>query len=284
MGSWPERNHVEPATQATSLGANLLVVDDEYAARRTLVNLLRHSGYEVSEASHGKGALELITRHRYDLVILDLKMPDMDGTEVLAQARPLARDTVFIILTAFGTMDSAVTALRHGAFDYLLKPSSLQDIIRSVEAGLAERRRRLNPEDPVALLERALAGLKSSPHESAPASASIPASAPESDRFLQTPDVTVDTLRRLVVVRGQRVDLTPTEFDILVYLLQRQDRVVSSRELAAHLRGCEMDERDARLLLRTHIHRLRQKLELDPSRPRILCTARGSGFCIGGEA
>jgi DNA-binding response OmpR family regulator len=275
---------MEPAAQATSLGANLLVVDDEYAARRTLVNLLRHSGYEVSEASHGKGALELITRHRYDLVILDLKMPDMDGTEVLAQARPLARDTVFIILTAFGTMDSAVTALRHGAFDYLLKPSSLQDIIRSVEAGLAERRRRLNPEDPVALLERALAGLKSSPRESAPALAPIPASAPESDRFLQAPDVTVDTLRRLVVVRGQRVDLTPTEFDILVYLLQRQDRVVPSRELAAHLRGCEMDERDARLLLRTHIHRLRQKLELDPSRPRILCTARGSGFCIGGEA
>jgi DNA-binding response OmpR family regulator len=250
---------MEPVTQATSLGANLLVVDDEYAARRTLVNLLQHSGYQVSEASNGKGALELITRHRYDLVILDLKMPDMDGTEVLAQARPLARDMVFIILTAFGTMDSAVTALRHGAFDYLLKPSSLQDIIRSVEAGLAERRRRLNPEDPVGLLERALAGLKSSPHPSAstPAPVPISASAPESDRFLQAPDVTVDTLRRLVVVRGQRVDLTPTEFDILAYLLQRQDRVVSARELAAHLRDCEMDERDARLLLRTHIHRLR---------------------------
>jgi len=280
--------------QATSAGASLLVVDDEYAARRTLANLLQHSGYKVSEASNGKGALELITHHRFDLVILDLKMPDMDGTEVLAQARPLARDTVFIILTAFGTMNSAVTALRHGAFDYLLKPSSLQDIIHSVEAGLAERRRRLNPEDPVALLERALAGLKSAPQESAstperssasePATASALTSAAESERFLQAPDVTVDKLRRLVVLRGQRVELTPTEFDILVYLLQHQDRVVSSRELAAHLRGCEMDERDARLLLRTHIHRLRQKLELDPSQPRILCTERGSGFCIGGEA
>ena len=94
----------------------------------------------------------------------------------------------------------------------------------------------------------------------------------------------VDTLRRLVVVRGQRVELTPTEFDILVYMLQHQDRVVLSRELAAHLRGCDMDERDARLLLRTHIHRLRKKLELDPSQPRIICTVRGNGFCIGCEA
>ena len=257
-------------------------MDDEYAARRTLTNLLQHAGYKVVEAGNGKGALELVTRQHFDLVILDLKMPDMDGTQVLAQARPLVPDTVFIILTAFGTMDSAVTALRHGAFDYLLKPSSLQDIIHSVESGLAERRRRLNPEDPVALLERALAGLKSS----APGPAPAPAFAAESEaeRFLQAPDVTVDTLRRLVVVRGQRVDLTPTEFDILVYLLHHQDRVVSSRELAAHLRGCDMDERDARLLLRTHIHRLRQKLELDPSQPSIICTARGSGFCIGGEA
>jgi len=278
---------MKSATKAIS-GANILVVDDEYAARRTLTSLLQHAGYKVAEAANGRGALELVTRHHFDLVILDLKMPDLDGTQVLAQARPLARDTVFIILTAFGTMDSAVTALRHGAFDYLLKPSSLQDILRSVEAGLAERRRRLNPEDPVTLLERALAGLKSSPQESepAPTSASLPVSTsePESERFLQAPDVTVDTLRRLVVVRGQRVDLTPTEFDILVYLLHHQDRVVSSRELAAHLRGCNMDERDARLLLRTHIHRLRQKLELDPSEPRIICTARGSGFCIGIQA
>lgn len=275
---------MEQAAHAASTGASLLVVDDEYAARRTLVNLLQHSGYKVSEASNGQGALELIIRHHFDLVILDLKMPDMDGTQVLAQARPLARDTEFIILTAFGTMDSAVTALRHGAFDYLLKPSSLQDIIRSVEAGLAERRRNKSPEDPVVLLERALAGLKSSPQGPGPTPQPASPIAPESGRFLQAPDITVDTLRRLVVVRGQRVDLTPTEFGILAYLLQHQDRVVLSRELAAHLRGCDMDERDARLLLRTHIHRLRQKLELDPSQPRIICTARGNGFCIGCEA
>jgi DNA-binding response OmpR family regulator len=273
------------AINTVSTGASILVVDDEPAARRSLASLLRHAGYSIVEAGSGREALDTITRQRFDLVILDLKMPDLDGNQVLAKARPVARDAVFIILTAFGTLDSAVAALRNGAFDYLLKPSPLQEIIHSVEAGLAERQQKLVARDPVALLERALAGLKAAPQESPlpPASTSAPASSVEPDRFLQTREITVDTLKRLVAVRGQRLDLTPTEFDILVYLLHRRDRVVSARELASHLRGCDMDERDARLLLRTHMHRLRQKLEIDPENPRIINTVRGSGFRITDE-
>jgi len=273
------------AINTVSTGASILVVDDEPAARRSLASLLRHAGYSIVEAGSGREALDTITRQRFDLVILDLKMPDLDGNQVLAKARPVAQDAVFIILTAFGTLDSAVAALRNGAFDYLLKPSSLQEIVHSVEAGLAERQQKLVARDPVALLERALAGLKAAPQEGLPPPASTPAPASDSepDRFLQTREITVDTLKRLVAVRGQRVDLTPTEFEILVYLLRCRDRVVSARELASHLRECDMDERDARLLLRTHMHRLRQKLEVDPENPRILNTVRGSGFRITDE-
>jgi len=273
------------AINTVSTGASILVVDDEPAARRSLASLLRHAGYSIVEAGSGREALDTITRQRFDLVILDLKMPDLDGNQVLAKARPVAQDAVFIILTAFGTLDSAVAALRNGAFDYLLKPSSLQEIVHSVEAGLAERQQKLVARDPVALLERALAGLKAAPQEALPPPASTPAPASDSepDRFLQTREITVDTLKRLVAVRGQRVDLTPTEFEILVYLLRCRDRVVSARELASHLRECDMDERDARLLLRTHMHRLRQKLEVDPENPRILNTVRGSGFRITDE-
>jgi DNA-binding response OmpR family regulator len=258
--------------QTVSTGAKLLVVDDEHAARRSLVNLLQRTGYQTTEAASGQEALDCLKRQPFDLVILDLKMPDMDGTLVLKQARPLVPETVFIILTAFGTLDSAVTALRHDAFDYLLKPSPLQEIVRAVEAGLAERRKKSAPDNPVALLEQALTSLKTAPQ--------APVSTPAAERFLQAPDLTVDTQRRLVVVRNRPVELTSTEFDILVYLLQHRDRIVSSRELASHLRGCDMDERDARLLLRSHIHRLRQKLELDPSNPSLICTARGNGFYI----
>jgi DNA-binding response OmpR family regulator len=263
---------MDSATSQAPLGANILIVDDERATRHTLAGLLRRTGYRTEEAASGREALETIARQHFDLVILDLKMPEMDGAEVLQAARPLAPDTVFIILTAYGTLDSAVVAIRQGAFDYLLKPSSMPEIVRVVEAGLAQRRQRFAQQDPVVLLEKALEGLRSKAEE--------PGTSLAQERFLQAPEVNVDTLRRLVVVRGQAVDLTPTEFDILAYLLRHREKVVSSRELVAHLRGCELDERDARVVLRAHLHRLRYKLERDPSHPRIICTVRGSGYRV----
>jgi DNA-binding response OmpR family regulator len=261
-----------PQPEPAFPGARILVVDDEASIRRTLTQIFTRTGYQAAEAASGQEALQQIARQRFDLVILDIRLPDMDGTDVLKAARPTAPDTVFILLTAHGALDSAIVAVRHGAFDYLLKPSPVQEIVRAVEAGLAERQRRLSREEPVALLERALTSLKVATEQRE--------AVPLSERFLQTPDVTVDTLRRLAVVRGQPVDLTPTEFEILTYLLRHQDRIVSCRELVAHVHGCEMDERDARPLLRAHIHRLRRKLERDSSQPHTIRTVRGSGYII----
>ncbi|MEA3396629.1 MAG: response regulator transcription factor [Chloroflexota bacterium] len=256
-------------------GARILIVDDERVARRTLAELFRRMGYQATEAASGKQALEYIARQSFDLVLLDLNMPEMDGSEVLRAARPLAPDTIFIFLTAYGTLDSAIVGIQHGAFDYLLKPSPVKEIVRAVEAGLAERQRRLRGENPVVLLERALAGLKTTAQQ--------PAAAPPTGRFLQAADVTVDTLKRLVIARGQPVDLTQTEFDILTYLMRHQERVISCHELVARVRGYDLDERDARILVRSHIHRLRHKLERDPEQPCLLCTVRGSGYVISHE-
>lgn len=255
--------------------AHILVVDDERAMRRTLADLFESRGYRVKEAASGAEALEQIARQPFDLVILDLKMPKMDGAEVLAAARPLAPDTVFIILTAYGTLESAITGIRQGAFDYLLKPSTVQEIVRVVEAGLAERQRRLRHQDPVMLLERALATLKATAQRPETASAST-----ADERFIKAADLTIDTLKRFVIVRGEAVYLTPTEFDILAYLVRHQERVVSCRELVAHLRGYELDELDARGYLRTHIRRLRHKVERDPAWPRLVRTVRGQGYII----
>jgi len=260
-------------------GAHILIVDDERALRHTLAGVFKHLGYQVTEAGSGREALDHIKDQSWDLVILDLQMPGMNGAEVLQAARPLAPDTVFIILTAYGTLDSAIVAIRHGAFDYLLKPSPVQEIVRAVEAGLVERQRRLHHGDPVVLLERALVSLKTAEQQP-----ETPPSADSTERFLQASGITIDTLKHLVVVYDQPVDLTQTEFEILTYLLRYQDHVVSCRDLVAHVRGYDLDERDARIVLRTHIHRLRHKLEIDPAQPRLIHTVRGSGYTISTKA
>jgi DNA-binding response OmpR family regulator len=251
--------------------ACILIVDDERSMRHTLAEIFTRMGYQTAKAASGKQALEYIARRPFDLVLLDLKMPEMDGAEVLKAAHPLAPDTVFIFLTAHGTLDSAITGIRHGVFDYLLKPSPVQEIVRVVEAGLAERQRRLRSENPVTLLERALVSLKST--------VQVETSTPV-ERFMQAPDITVDIHKQLVVVHGQSVDLTPTEFDILTYLMRHQNRVVSCRELVAHLHGYDQSEQEARILLRSHIHRLRHKLERDLAQPQIIHTARGRGYFV----
>jgi DNA-binding response OmpR family regulator len=262
----------ESLERSTTARPRILVVDDDQAIRRTLTGLFRHMGYDASEAATGKAALDQIESEIFDLVVLDLKLPHMEGTDVLQRACRMAPDTVFVILTGYGSLDSAIVAIRHGAFDYLLKPSSTDEIARAVEAGLAERSRRLHDDEPVKLLERVLVTLRDSPQR--------PDAQAPVERFLQVADVTVDSLRRLVVLRGQPVELTPTEFDILAYLIRHRDRVISCRELVLHIRGYELDERDARVLLRTHIHRLRQKLEPRPDDPPVVLTVRGSGYAV----
>jgi DNA-binding response OmpR family regulator len=261
-----------PAAQPSITNARILVVDDEDSIRTALGRLFTRLGHQVSEAASGPEALTHLARENFDLVILDLKMPDMEGTEVLQAAQAVAPDTVFIILTAYGTLDSAIIGVRHGAFDYLLKPSPVEDIVRAVESGLTERQRRLQREDPLTMLEQALATIKSAPQQ--------PKKEPSKERFLQVRDITLDTLRRLVVAGDDPIILTATEFDILAYLLRYRNRVISCSELVANVRGYDLDERDARALLRSHIHRLRHKIEPDPANPQTIRTVRGSGYIV----
>jgi DNA-binding response OmpR family regulator len=265
--------------QARFPEAHILVVDDELSLRRTLTQMLNRMGYRAAGAASGKEALRYIGRHTVDLVVLDLKMPGMDGVEVMETARPMAPNIVFIILTAYGTLESAIAGIRHGAFDYLLKPSPMKEIIKTIEAGLAEREQRLEQgEDPVALLERALHTLKDSSEAEDSA-----VTAGSAERFLQADGVTVDLQRKVVVVRESPVDLTPTEFDILVCMMRQQNHVLSCRQIVAQIRDHAMDERDARILLRSHIHRLRQKVEKDPTDPSLIRTVRGEGYIFSSQ-
>ncbi|MEP7188166.1 MAG: response regulator, partial [Roseiflexaceae bacterium] len=120
--------------------ATILVVDDERAVRMMLEAALRAQGYRVQSVGSGGAARDLLTGEEFDLVLLDLQLGDTDGIDILREIKEAWPATEVILLTAHGSINSAISALRHGAFDYLLKPAQVNDIRERVERGLEQRR------------------------------------------------------------------------------------------------------------------------------------------------
>jgi DNA-binding response OmpR family regulator len=258
--------------ERTQASASILVVDDEPAARLSLAELLSLEGYEVAAAASGEEALDLLSKGPFDLAIVDLKMPGMDGIEVVDALQKHTPDTIIIMLTAHGTLETAVQAMRQGAHDYLLKPANVNEIMASVQVGLDKHRRELRRRELLSLMQHTLAAITDE--------TTAPAAEPPvvTDRFLQVREVLVDQQKHLATFRGEPLDLTPTEFKLLVHLLSHPDRVLSPQDLVRDVQGYEADHWEARSIIRVHIRRLRQKLEPDPASPSYIITVRGAGY------
>jgi two-component system KDP operon response regulator KdpE len=255
--------------------ARILVVDDEGVTRVSLADALRLEGYEVDTAASGEEALSLFQkRGPFDLIVLDLKMPGIDGLEVAESITTTSPDTVIILLTAFGTMETAIEAIRTGTHDYLLKPCPIPEILRSVSKGLAKRRQAHRRRQLVEQLREAVSQLDGI--ESAKAADRVVPAEPE--RFLEIRDVLLDRQKHTALLDGEPLDLTPTEFKVLSCLMERPDEVWSPKQLVRRARGYEADTQGARAIIRVHIRRLRKKLEVDPSRPTYILNVRGVGY------
>ncbi|HEY5730955.1 MAG TPA: response regulator, partial [Anaerolineales bacterium] len=123
--------------------SNILVVDDEPVARQSLSEILRLEGYAVNSVPNGQAAVEYVRTHSVDLMVVDLRMPGMDGLEVIQVVNQVSPETEVILLTAFGTTESAIQALRLRVHDYLLKPAAPSQVVNSVKKGLTRRDARL---------------------------------------------------------------------------------------------------------------------------------------------
>lgn len=253
----------------------VLVVDDEATTRLSLAELLRLEGYDVSIAASGEEALEVIARNPpFDLMVLDIKMPGMDGLQLTEAVQQRSPDTVIILLTAFGTLETAIQALRRGAHDYLLKPCPVSQILESVRKGLTKRHQERQRKELVSRLEQTLSELRAI--EQPDVAIAPPVSSVE--RYLEVQDVRLDRERHQVWIGDRPVDLTPTEFKLLSYLMERADQVCSPQQLIRQAQGYETDPWGARAIVRVHIRRLRRKLEPDPARPRYIVNVRGVGY------
>jgi DNA-binding response OmpR family regulator len=222
-------------------GVTILVVDDEPKIVKTVRAYLENAGHRVVTAADGQAALTVYRHERPGLVILDLGLPGIDGLDV---ARVLRRESNVPIIMLTARVDEAdrLVGLELGADDYVLKPFSPRELVARVRAVL----RRAGPEREVA--------------------------APP----IAAGDLSIDQERRLVTVGSRAVELTPTEFDLLVVLASHPGRVFSRTELLDRVQGYAFEGYER--TVDAHIKNLRQKIEPDPKQPRYLLTVFGVGY------
>lgn len=257
--------------------ARLLVVDDEPNIRWALGHALRLLGFVVEEASSGEEALALLERKSYDLMVLDMRMPGMDGVEVMSRAHELYPDLLIVILTGHATLDSAIAAVRSEAVDYLLKPATVQQIAETVSRSLQKRAEQQHRQHLVKLVGQALEVLR----QTAPPA--TPGSNIEAEHLLHLNPLTLDRVRRLLTITSDQVytiQLTEGETMIMTKLMMYPDQILSCRELIHPGWNYEMNEREAQGVVRPHISRLRRKISAIKPNPILIHTIRKRGYLL----
>jgi len=219
----------------------ILVVDDELQIVRVARNYLEKAGFRVLTASNGKEALFVARHEKPDLVVLDLQMPEMDGLEFTRRVRAEQPDIAIIMLTARVEEVDRILGLELGADDYIAKPFSPRELVARVRAVL--RRSQATP----------------APTE-----------------VLQIKDLLLDKGRREVTLASERLDLTPTEFDLLAALMSAPGRAFSRADLLEAVQGVAFEAYER--TIDAHIKNLRHKLEPDPANPQYITTVRGVGY------
>ena len=226
--------------QNGEVSKSVLVVDDEPKIVEVVGDYLRSAGFSVTSAADGEGAVASARARPPDLVLLDLGLPGLDGLDVARELRR-ASPVPIIMLTARGEEADRVLGLELGADDYLVKPFSPRELLARVRAVL-----------------RRTEGLQT-----------------ERERFV-VGDVVVDTSRRQVTVGDRMVELTATEFDLLVELARQPGRVFTRAQLLGAIHGVVVESYER--TVDAHIKNIRHKLEPDPHRPRYLLTVHSVGY------
>lgn len=226
----------------TSLRPLVLVVDDEKPLRDFVRRNLEVRNFEALTAANGLEALAHFQNHSIDLVIVDLMMPHMNGLETIRRMRESSLVPI-IVLSALGEEGDKVQALNLGADDYLTKPFGVDELLARIKAVLRRAQR--------------------------------PAAAVDGQRLVRG-ELVADFERHQVTRRGEPLALTPTEFELLVYLMHEAGKVLRHRDILQQVWGPEYGQELE--YLRVYVGRLRQKIEDDPGQPRYLRTERGIGY------
>jgi DNA-binding response OmpR family regulator len=223
---------------------SILVVDDEPSVVEVVSLYLRREGYNVRSAGDGRLALEAIADETPSLIVLDLMLPKVDGMEILRQVRQRSADVPVIMLTARGQETDRIYGLELGADDYVVKPFSPAELVARVKA----------------VLRRTAAGV----------------TVANGGSLIKYDELEIDPPKRSVTVRGEKVELTATEFNLLEFMAQHPRQVFSRDKLLDNVWG--YTEYVDPSTVTVHIRRLREKVEVDPGKPKCLLTVWGVGY------
>ncbi len=255
---------------------NILVVDDEDDIRAMVGQALgRLPGYEVHEATSKGDALVQIEQRNFHLILTDLSMEHANaGVELLQEVKQRWPETIVILLTGYATLESAIAALRLGADDYLVKPSSIHELRESVSSALDRRAETVRQRELLANIATTLQAL------SAPSSVvrtPEPQAGAGGDRYVTIADLKLDLHTYQAMVGEEVLDLTATEFQIMRILAQAGGRTLSFDEIVAEVHGYQANRDEARHLLASHIRNLRRKLG---AAAEYLHNVRGVGYYL----
>ena len=217
---------------------NVMIIEDDAEIRGIVKTLLTNEGYQVEEVADGRMAVERVFLAKPDIILVDLRLPGLDGAEVCKRIRAGRLNTPIIVISAAGEEFDKVLLLELGADDYLVKPFGARELLARMKAVL----RRSTPDHTV----RNFANIE------------------------------VDTERRIVTNKGHEVGLTPSEYNLLTYFLRNPDRVLTREMILEDVWGFE--SAPTARTVDSHVVKLRQKLEPDPAVPRYFLTVHGVGY------
>lgn len=232
----------------------VLIVDDEQSILTLLAFNLEKEGYQVDTALDGLEGYEMALAHAYDFIILDLMLPSMGGMDICKKLRQEKIDAPIMMLTAKDDELEKIIGLELGADDYMTKPFSPREVLARMKAIMRRMSSKSNTEEALKIRD----GIK------------------EEAELIQVGDIRIDPSQYEVIVRGEKVDVTPKEFELLMYMIKRINRILSREQLLDAI--WNFDYAGETRIVDVHISHLREKIEVDTKNPTYIRTVRGFGY------
>lgn len=263
-----------PKNPASNVLGRVLIVEDNGDSSWLLSRVCRLAGYSVHETASGQSALDKLEDQHFDVMLLDLHLPDLDGVEILKNVNSHYPDLIKIIVTANPSQESAISAIKAGADDYLCKPVTAGDVLTVIAGKLAQRAERHLRFLQLSLLGEEQVG--NGPGMAATLGQEVVGAGDSG-----TLELSLDQRRQEVKIEGERngiVPLTKGETEVMAVFLDNAGKVLSPQDLAYGAWNDRLEPAHAASIIRPLIFRLRQKLEEDPGVPHIIRTVRGAGY------